>query len=174
MKRGHLITGIVSFFLCAMLVQGAAAGIVERSIEPAEPTTSRVVLTLPAETVARIVEVLPPGTEVSEVSLPPDQYRVEGTTLFLAVIGEREVSYLMHGPPDSAGAIRGTWTDYLSGEEGTVGVHGDGMQGAEVSPAVPLTAVTPKAGPPLPLLLAMAGVAFVGAARCRLRGREGQ
>lgn len=172
MKRGRLITGIIPMIICAMLVQGVAAGIVERSIEPSEPSSYRVVLTLHGETVAGIIEVLPSGMEVREVSLPPDQYRVDGTTLFLAVIGEREITYLVHGQENPAGAITGTWTDYLSGEEGTVGGESDGTQGQGVPPAVPVTAGTLKAGVSPLLFLGWAGLAFIGVARCRARWRN--
>ena len=172
MKRGRLVTGIIPLIICAMLVQAAAAGIVERSIEPSEHSTYRVVLTLPGETVAGIIEVLPSGMEVREVSLPPDQYRVDGATLFLAVIGEREITYLVHGQEDPAGVITGTWTDYLSGNEGTVGGESDGTQGQGVPPALPVSAGTPKAGASALLLLGGAGLAFIGVAICRALWRD--
>lgn len=172
MKGGHLIGGITLVVLCALLVQGAAAGAVERSIEPAGISTYRVVLALPGETVAGITEILPPGMEVREVSLPAGQYRINGTTLFLAVIGEREITYFLQGPENPAGALRGTWTDYLSGHGGTVGGDMDGTQGPGIPPAGPVTAGTPRAGPSLFLFLAGTGIAMACAARCRARGRD--
>lgn len=172
MKRGHLIAAIISMIACALLVQGAVAGFVERSIEPAGDSTYRVVLTIDGDTVAGIIESLPPGTVITDVSLPADQYRLDGTTISLAVIGETRVTYLVHGPVDPTGAIRGKWTDFLVGGEGTVAEEGDGTQGAGVPPAVPVTAATPKAGPCFSVLLAGTGLAFAGAVFCRAGGRD--
>ncbi|OPY43470.1 MAG: hypothetical protein A4E40_00133 [Methanoregulaceae archaeon PtaU1.Bin059] len=170
MMRGHLIAGTILLLLFAVVVQGAFAGVVERSVEPAEQSTYRVVLTIAGERVAGITEVLPPGTEVREVSLPAGQYRVDGTTLFLAVIGEPEITYVVRAPEDPTGAIRGTWTDFVLDEGGTVAGHADGTESPQVPSAAPLTAGTPKAAPSLLLLLAgtMAGMAC--AARCRGKG----
>ncbi|HOT02881.1 MAG TPA: hypothetical protein PK069_01725 [Methanolinea sp.] len=168
MKRGHLIAGFVGMVVCAIMIQGAAAGTLERSIEPADHSTFRVTLTIPGDTVAGITEILPDGMEILQVSLPPHQYHVNGTTLSLAVIGEREITYLVRGSGDPTGSIRGTWTDYLSGEVGSVAEHGDEMRGPELPPAVPLASGTPKASPSLLL----SGTAFAIACVVMVRARR--
>lgn len=120
MERGHLTTGITFAFILILMVQCATAGLIERSVEPAGNSTYRVILSMPGETVAGITETVSGGTDFREVTLPPGQYRIDRTTLSLAVIGDREVSYLITVKPGEQGVISGTYINMVTGEEGTL------------------------------------------------------
>lgn len=137
MKRGHLIAGIACITILILVVQGAtAAGPIERSVIPAGNSTYRVVLQLPQGTVAGITETFPAGMVVSDISLNPGQYHVNGTTLTLAVISESEVSYLVSIKPGDSGEISGTSLDMLTGERSALpGARITGTGTIEITPA---------------------------------------
>jgi len=136
MKRGHLIAGIACLTLLFLLVQGAMASPIERSVIPAGNSTYRVVLTMPEGTVAGITETLPEGITVSDVSLPSGQYQTNGTTLTLAVIEEQEVSYLITLNPGVKGEILGTSLSMLTGEKSSLpGALISGSGTVEIIPA---------------------------------------
>lgn len=120
MERGHLIGGVACLMLVILVVQGAVAGSMERTVVKMNESTYRVTFQIPGETVAGITDVVSGGILIGDVSLPPDQFRIEGTTLSLAVIGEREVSYLVTLTPGEPGEITGTFKDMMTGQEGNL------------------------------------------------------
>jgi hypothetical protein len=124
------------------MVQGVAAGSIERSVIPAGNSTYRIVFQLPQGTVAGITENFPAGMAVSDISLNPGQYQVNGTTLAMAVIGESEVSYLVSTQPGDSGEISGTFLDMLTGERSV-------LPGARISGSGTIE-ITPAAGTDLP------------------------
>lgn len=136
MKKGHLIAGIACILILILVVQGATAGLIERSVIPAGNSTYRVLLQIPEETVTGITETISGGMDYGEISLSPGQYQINGTTLSLAVIGEREVSYLLTTKPGEPGEISGTYKDMLAGEEGNLpGARISGSGSVEITPA---------------------------------------
>lgn len=120
MKRGHLATGIACILILVLVVHGAAAGVVDRSVNPVGNSTYQVILRMPAESVIGINETISGGMSYGEISLSPDSYTIEGTMLSLAVIGEREVSYFVTLKPGDSGEISGTYKDMLSEDEGNL------------------------------------------------------
>ncbi len=120
MERGHLTAGTASLLILILLAQVSAAGVYERAIIPEGDSTYRVSLQFPEGTVSGITETVLSGMTYKEISLPPEQYRIEGTTLFLAIIQEREVSYLVTGKPGMTAEITGTYQDIITGEKGNL------------------------------------------------------
>lgn len=120
MERGHLTAGTVCLLILILVVQASATGVYERAIIPEGDSTYRVSLQFPEGTVSGITETASSGMSYKEISLPPEQYRIEGTTLFLAIIGEREVSYLVTGKPGTPAEITGTYHDMNTGEQGNL------------------------------------------------------
>lgn len=120
MKQGCFTAGTACLLILLIVVQGSAAGILERSVIPAGDSTYTIILRIPENTVAGITETISGGMNYGEISLPAEQYRIEGTTLSLAVIGEREVSYLITGKPGMTAEITGTFQDMNTGEKGNL------------------------------------------------------
>lgn len=121
MEHGPLTAGAACLLLLVLVAQASAvAGAPERSVVPAGDSTYRVTLLFPEGTVTGITEIIPGGMSVREISLPPEQYQVDGTTLILALIGEPEVSYLVIVKPGEPGEITGTYQDMLTGEVHTL------------------------------------------------------
>jgi len=73
------------------------------------------------------------------------------------------------GPIHPAGAIHGTWTDYIAGETGMVS---GGVDNTTSHTGAPDTSGTPRAGASLLPVLAGTGLVFAGAALSRKRGRD--
>jgi len=146
MKRGHLIAGIACLAVLVLTAQGAEAVSVERSVFHAGNSTYRVVLSISGETVSGITESLTPDMTVGDVSLPPEQFQVNGQALSLALISEREVTYMVKASRYPAGNISGTWVDLLSGEQGIVSEGDDGVPGRVDPPTTPAATGTPRAG----------------------------
>mgnify|MGYP007083302435 CR=1 FL=1 len=120
MKQGHLFAGIACMIVLILLVQCATAGFIERSVVPAGNSTYRVILKIPEGTVAGITETLPTEMVGCEVSLPPGQYKIDGNTVTLVIIDEREASYLVTMEPGASGVITGSVLDFLTGEKSTL------------------------------------------------------
>lgn len=167
MKRGHLIAGITCITILILVIQGAAAGSIERSVIPAGNSTYRVVLHLPQGTVAGITETFPAGMVVRDISLNPGQYQVNGTTLAMAVIGESEVSYLVSMQPGDSGEISGTSLDMLTGERSALpGARITGTGTIEITPAagtsLPAGGESDKNSLPLELGMVVVALGSIG------------
>jgi len=120
MKRGHLAAEVACILILILLAQASAASVYERAIIPQGDSTYRVSLQFPEGTISGITETISSGMTCKEISLPPEQYRIEGTTLFLAIIEEREVSYLVTGKPGMTAEITGTYQNMITGEKGNL------------------------------------------------------
>lgn len=120
MERGHLATGIACILILVLVVHGAVAGVVDRSVNPVGNSTYQVILRMPEESVIGITETISGGMRYGEISLSPDSYTIDGTILSLAVIGERDVSYFVTMESGDSGEISGTYKDMLSEEEGNL------------------------------------------------------
>lgn len=120
MERRRLISKVACLMLLILVIQGAVAGSVERSVVRMNDTTYRITLQFPGETITGINDRVSGGIQIGEVSLPVDQYRIEGTTLSLAVIKEREASYLVTLKAGEPAEISGTYKDMLTGKEGNL------------------------------------------------------
>jgi hypothetical protein len=124
MNRWYQVGGIT--LLASLLVfSQVAAYSVERTVISGEDGMYRVILDMPGGTVAGISESIPAGYRFAEVLLPPGQYRIDGDTLYIAVMGERNVTYLVEGKENPERAIRGVWRDIVTGENGTVHAAGE-------------------------------------------------
>lgn len=120
MERGHLIAGLVCIIFLILFVQGSEAGTIDRFVEKTGDSTYRITLQFPEESVTGVTEIVSRGMEIQNVSLPAGQYQVDGTTLSLAVIRERDVSYTLQGSPGESGEIIGTYQDMITGEKGNL------------------------------------------------------
>jgi len=114
MKGWYQVAGIV-LVASLLIIPQAMATSVERAVIPMGNNTYRVVLFLTEETVAGISEYVPAGYEVSGVYVPAGQYRLDGNTLHIAMLGKGNTSYTIRGDGDPEGSIQGSWTDVEPG-----------------------------------------------------------
>jgi len=120
MKGWYQVAGIV-LVASLLIIPQAMATSVERAVIPMGNNTYRVVLFLTrGKRVAGISEYVPAGYEVSGVYVPAGQYRLDGNTLHIAMLGKGNTSYTIRGDGDPEGSIQGSWTDVVTGEEGRV------------------------------------------------------
>ena len=143
MERGHLAAGTVCLLILILVAQASAAGVHERAITPEGNSTYRVSHQFPEGTVSGITETVSGGMSYKEISLPPEQYQIEGTTLFLAIIREREVSYIVTGKPGTPAEITGTFQDMNTGERGN-------LPGARISSSGSVEIIDAAVNSPLP------------------------
>ncbi len=120
MERGHCIAGLACTILLILIVQVSVAGTIDRVVEKTGDSTYRITLQFPEESVTGVTEIVSTGMEIRNVSLPAGQYQVDGTILSLAVIGERDVSYILQGSPGESGEITGTYQDMITGMKGAL------------------------------------------------------
>jgi|GEM_PF-1293045 len=162
----------VALLASLLVVPEAMAASVERTVIPVENTTYRVILHLPDEMVAGISESIPAGYEVGDISVPPGQFRIDGNTLYIAILGERNVSYLLKGQENPEKAIRGSWTDIATGERGGISAPGESGSPAGGDQQKDTGSPVKKAGLNLILPFVAAMAAILGAWK-RREGRNG-
>ncbi|MEM2124357.1 MAG: hypothetical protein QXL43_03365 [Methanolinea sp.] len=167
-SAGTVLTAVV--FL--LFVPQACALTVERTVADEGNATYRVTLTLSDETVAGIAEFLPDGCEVLGVSLPPDQYRERGKTLFLVALVERNVTYVLAAAENPERALSGSWTDFETGKTGSIVPAGSVQPRDTPAPGEGDRDSTRKSGP-APVVSLAAAACALGAAGIISRGRRG-
>ncbi|MDD3090852.1 MAG: hypothetical protein PHH09_10755 [Methanoregulaceae archaeon] len=169
-----MFKGLVIVCLIFLAVAAPAAGMeISRVAEAADGGGCIVHVTLDESSIAGITEHIPPGSTVVSCSLPADQWRQSGNNLFLAVIGEDEVTYTVSGcRPEE---LSGTWIDLSDGNKGDVSMAGvssppgnqEYNQDSHLSGATPLPT---KAGNTASIAgLTLAAIAFAACA-----GRRGK
>lgn len=138
MERGHCIAGLACIIILILVVQGSAAGSIDRAVVKTGDSTYRITLQFPEGTVTGVTETVSGGMDIQEVSLPDEQYQIDGTTLFLAVIGDSNVSYIVTTMPGEPGEISGTCQDMLTGVKGTIpGARISGSGNVEILSGTP-------------------------------------
>ena len=149
MQQGTLVFAL---FIIALAVAPVCGAEISRAVVRGENNTSVVTLTVTGGSVLGVTETLPAGSAVISCSLPPEQCRVSAGSIHLAVIGEKEVSYVIQGADGGPGT--GTWTDLSDGSQGTVLGAGQSqpLPGERAPPVTPAATQAPGAG-----LLAAAG-----------------
>lgn len=150
----------IALLASLLFVPETMAASVERTVIPGENATYTVILHLPDGVVAGISESIPRGYEVGEVSVPSGQFHVDGNTLYIAVLGEGNVSYLLRGGGNPEKAIRGSWADIETGESGSISAQGEAGSPASGDQEKDTSSPPKKAGlnPVLTFVGAMAGI----------------
>ncbi|HEU17400.1 MAG TPA: hypothetical protein ENO06_01565 [Methanolinea sp.] len=167
-----MFKGLVIVCLLFLVVAAPAAGMgISRTAEAVDGDGCIVHVTLDDASVVGITEHIPPGSTVSSCSLPADQWKQSGNNLYLAIIGEEEITYVVSGcrPED----LSGTWTDLSDGNAGPVPMAGEEVSSPSdsqgTSPKKP-TASPTKAGNTASIAgLTLAAIAFAACA-----GRRGK
>jgi hypothetical protein len=115
--------GLVIVCLLFLAVAAPAAGMeISRTAEAADGGGCIVHVTLDESSIAGITEHIPPGSTVVSCSLSADQWKQSGNNLFLAILGEDEVTYTLSGcRPEE---LSGTWIDLSEGNTGDVSMAG--------------------------------------------------
>ncbi len=171
MDRWFRAAGLV-FAVSLFVLSPALAASIVRTVVPGENSTYQVVLLMPGEMVAGIVETVPPGYHVEGVDALPGQFRVDGNTIRFVILGERTVQYTLTGKENPEGAIEGSWTDITTGQGGRVLSRGETgepvMQDTKPAPPVPS-----RQSGPAPLLTSLGAVVVLLVVAQRFSGRRG-
>jgi hypothetical protein len=124
-----MFKGLVIVCLLFLAVAAPAAGMeISRIAEAANDDRCIVSVSLDAASIVGITEYIPPGSTVVSCSLPADQWKQSGNNLYLAVIGEDEITYVISGcRPEE---LSGTWIDLADGNRGSVSIAGEQVPSA--------------------------------------------
>lgn len=136
---------MIACLLFAAVVIPATGMEVTRTVEPGNDGTCNVYLKMDSLTTTGITENIPKGSAVASCSLPAYQWEQSGDHLFLAVIDEDEITYVI--PNCRPEELSGTWIDLSDGTGGTVSGADETAQ--TTYPAHDVSATTPlptKAG----------------------------
>ncbi|MBN1193815.1 MAG: hypothetical protein JXA08_00470 [Methanomicrobiaceae archaeon] len=158
----RLILAVI--FLVILVIPAAAAGVI-RTADQGKDGITTVTLVVSAGSFLGITEIIPDGAVVTSCSLPPSQWRAEGTYLHMAILEEQDVSYSFTST--ISGEPAGTWVNFSDGSRGSVTAAGDEgtpADGAEVlpTPSSVMSAATQAGSSPILAGGTLAALAYAG------------